>query len=96
MVSRDYNQEASFAYYSKEAANNAKKMWNDAQEVEDRKDAEEHGVSYEDWVGNNCDYAWVDQVEILGENDNVIDAINMARNEPDMSGDDIIKSLLWK
>ena len=67
MVSRDYNQETAFAYYSKEVANNAKKMWNDAQEVEDRKNAEEHGVSYEDWVDNNADYAWVTQVEILGE-----------------------------
>ena len=69
MISDNCNQEqyVQFAYYNKDVANNAKKMWNDAQEVQDRKEAEEHGVSYDDWVGNHPDYAWVEQVEILGE-----------------------------
>ena len=69
MVSRHYNQEQTveFAYYSKEVANNAKKMWNDAQEFDDRKNAEKAGQTYEDWIGNYPDYAWVEQVEILGE-----------------------------
>lgn len=69
MVSRDHGQEqtAAFAYYSKEVAENARRMWNDAQEAEDRKEAEEAGKSYEDWVGAYADYAFIEQVEILGE-----------------------------
>jgi hypothetical protein len=69
MVSRDHNQEqtAEFAYYSKEEAYRVRKMWNDTQEALDRKNAEEHGQSYEEWVGAWADYAFVEQVEILGE-----------------------------
>ena len=69
MVSRDHNQEqeAKFAYYDEETAREARRLWNDAQEVEDRKNAEEHGVSYEEWGGAYKDYAYIEHVEILGE-----------------------------
>ena len=67
MVSRNHNQEqtAEFAYFDKEKAKEAVRLWNDAQEVEDRKNAEEEGRSYEDWVGAYADYAFVEQVEII-------------------------------
>ena len=67
MVSRDHNQEqtAEFAYFDKEKAKEACKMWNDAQERDDRKNAEEMGKSYEEWVGAYADYAFVEQVEII-------------------------------
>ena len=69
MVSTDCNQVQTprLAYYNKEAANEARRIWNTAQETEDRKNADEAGRTYDDWVGNYPDYAFIEKVEIIGE-----------------------------
>jgi len=67
MVSINHNQEqmADFAYFDKEKATNAVRLWNDAQEMEDRKNAQEQGKEYEEWVGAHANYAFLEQVEII-------------------------------
>lgn len=67
MVSRNHNKEqtSEFAYFDREKAVEAVKMWNEAQEAEDKKKAEEAGKSYDEWVGAYADYAFVEQVEII-------------------------------
>ena len=41
------------------------RIWNTTQEKYDRENAEEHGVSYEDWVGNYPDHAFVEAIDLI-------------------------------
>ena len=64
-VSCNYDQEnyTKFAYFDRVKAEEACESWNQAAYEKELKDAEEAGMSYEDWYRN--DYAYVVQVEII-------------------------------
>jgi len=67
MLSEDCNQNQVplFAYQNKDEAVAFAESWNKDKKEQAKKDAEENGQTYDEWVGAYPDYVYIQQVELL-------------------------------